>query len=59
MKQANEDKIEKLNSSAQNIQEDVRKKPLPVEPKINLVKRTDYTSESIDVDGAISSLSKM
>jgi len=59
VKVLNEDKIDKLNSSAQSIQEDVRKKPLPVAPKVNQMKRTDYTPKTVDVDGAMFSFSKM
>ncbi|KAI1285190.1 tRNA (guanine(37)-N1)-methyltransferase [Halotydeus destructor] len=54
-----DEKISHLNESVDVIQEDVRKKPEILEPKLNELKRTDYTDKSVNVDEAIEIFNKL
>lgn len=60
IKAVTHDKVDNLNNTLQSMHEHVRKKPLPVEPRPNTLRRTDYSAKpSVDVDDAADSLSKM
>lgn len=59
MKVADEDKVKRLNTSLDNMQDDVRKRPQVQEAKLNDMKRTDYTQETVNVDEAADILEKL
>lgn len=59
IKAINEDKVQKLNESLDDMQDDVRKKPVIQEIRMNELKRTDFTNDAVDVDEAADILGKL
>jgi hypothetical protein len=59
IKANNEDKVQKLNESADVMQEDVRKPRQVQEVKLNELKRTDFTLNDVNVDEATDIFNKL